>query len=194
MTCSLFNWNFHTTHDTFSVQPPLHLFVLCITLECTSHFSSWSSCFSPYSNLTIKFSSPNCFRIVEHLKQEVNCSTLIIALSELNLGSGSSTTRQLIKGVSGIFRQGQLNVLMGGSGAGKSSLLNALSGYRWDLHESFLCYYRCLFTTILQLITQVCFLFFADSLHPQYVILTLHLHEVSQVSHYYAYFIKIEIS
>lgn len=46
------------------------------------------------------------------------------------LGSAAKVKRQLIKGVSGVFHSGQLSMIMGGSGAGKSSLLNALSGYR----------------------------------------------------------------
>lgn len=45
-------------------------------------------------------------------------------------GGGVIAKRVLLQGVSGVFRHGQLSVIMGPSGAGKSSLLNALSGYR----------------------------------------------------------------
>ncbi|EDV97080.1 ATP-binding cassette sub-family G member 1 [Drosophila grimshawi] len=38
--------------------------------------------------------------------------------------------RQILRGVSGSFRNGQLSAIMGPSGAGKSSLLNAISGFR----------------------------------------------------------------
>lgn len=35
----------------------------------------------------------------------------------------------ILHGVSGCFRHGQLSAIIGSSGAGKSSLLNAISGY-----------------------------------------------------------------
>jgi len=38
--------------------------------------------------------------------------------------------KTILKGVSGAFYQGQLCAIIGCSGSGKSSLLNALSGYK----------------------------------------------------------------
>lgn len=38
--------------------------------------------------------------------------------------------KTILKGVSGAFYQGQLCAIIGSSGSGKSSLLNALSGYK----------------------------------------------------------------
>ncbi|XP_055378440.1 ATP-binding cassette sub-family G member 1 [Condylostylus longicornis] len=40
-----------------------------------------------------------------------------------------AATRNILKGVSGVFRNGQFTAIMGQSGAGKSSLLNAISGF-----------------------------------------------------------------
>ncbi|CRL08274.1 CLUMA_CG020872, isoform A [Clunio marinus] len=63
----------------------------------------------------------------------VNFQDVVYEVQEpRSFGSTEKTKRQLLKAVSGVFRHGQLSVIMGPSGAGKSSLLNALSGYRTE--------------------------------------------------------------
>ncbi|CAH0714230.1 unnamed protein product, partial [Brenthis ino] len=48
---------------------------------------------------------------------------------EVSTGLLKKKTRQILKNVSGIFKSGQLTAIMGPSGAGKTSLLNALTGF-----------------------------------------------------------------
>lgn len=39
--------------------------------------------------------------------------------------------KKVVKGVTGLFKSGELTAIMGPSGAGKTSLLNILTGYQW---------------------------------------------------------------
>lgn len=38
--------------------------------------------------------------------------------------------KKVVKGVTGLFKSGELTAIMGPSGAGKTSLLNILTGYQ----------------------------------------------------------------
>lgn len=43
---------------------------------------------------------------------------------------GFSGYKKVVKGVTGLFKSGELTAIMGPSGAGKTSLLNILTGYQ----------------------------------------------------------------
>ncbi|KAG6458456.1 hypothetical protein O3G_MSEX010872 [Manduca sexta] len=56
--------------------------------------------------------------------KNITCTVNTFALNKLRLEQ-----RQILKGLSGCFRPGELTAIMGPSGAGKTTLLNVLAGY-----------------------------------------------------------------
>ncbi|XP_055625874.1 ATP-binding cassette subfamily G member 4 [Toxorhynchites rutilus septentrionalis] len=64
------------------------------------------------------------------MMKDVEFQDIVYAVNARQSFLGESRRRTILKGVSGVFRHGQLSAIMGPSGAGKSSLLNAISGYR----------------------------------------------------------------
>jgi ATP-binding cassette subfamily G (WHITE) protein 1 len=47
-----------------------------------------------------------------------------------SVSEGRKGRKQIVKGVSGKFKSGELTAIMGPSGAGKTSLLNILTGFQ----------------------------------------------------------------
>ncbi|XP_058830828.1 ATP-binding cassette subfamily G member 4 isoform X1 [Topomyia yanbarensis] len=64
------------------------------------------------------------------MAKDVEFQDIVYAVNVRRSFISESRKRTIVKGVSGVFRHGQLSAIMGPSGAGKSSLLNAISGYR----------------------------------------------------------------
>jgi ABC-type multidrug transport system ATPase subunit len=67
-------------------------------------------------------------------KQPINRPVIDISFSEVccrveaSDESGEKYTKTILQGVSGVFKAGELSVIMGASGAGKTTLLNTLAG------------------------------------------------------------------
>ncbi|XP_065085936.1 ATP-binding cassette subfamily G member 4-like [Ochlerotatus camptorhynchus] len=64
------------------------------------------------------------------MTKDVEFQDIVYAVNARKSIISESRKQTILKGVSGVFRHGQLSAIMGPSGAGKSSLLNAISGYR----------------------------------------------------------------
>ncbi|KAJ8669379.1 hypothetical protein QAD02_000638 [Eretmocerus hayati] len=78
-------------------------------------------------NRSVKDSAP----VIAHITK---MSPINIEFNDLTytVPTGRKGTKQILRGVSGQFRSGELTAILGPSGAGKSTLLNVLAGYKCE--------------------------------------------------------------
>ncbi|ALC37987.1 CG17646 [Drosophila busckii] len=125
--------------DASSSSGKCCLGINCCTSAASSEMSidetSFSSSAAKANNNLTEFRAHNYHDAVAHAnfdqceKVDIEFSDVRYAVRKFSFAERKFVTKEILHGLQGNFRSGELTAIMGPSGAGKSTLLNVMSGF-----------------------------------------------------------------